>query len=64
VESGVPEPFGADPFAAYKPNGSTAAPLWIDDDAWTEEDIPQRPWVAQGYALRGAVTIVTGPPSR
>ena len=63
MDSAVPEPFGADPFTSHKPNGSGPAPLWIDDDAWTEGDLPQRPWVAQGYALRGAVTIVTGPPS-
>ena len=25
--------------------------------------IPRRPWVAPGYALRGAVTLVCGPPS-
>ena len=25
--------------------------------------IPRRPWVAPGYALRGAVTVVVGPPS-
>ncbi|MHB1302445.1 MAG: AAA family ATPase [Acidiphilium sp.] len=37
--------------------------LWIDDDDWTEADIPRRPWVAPGYALRGAVTLVAGPPS-
>ncbi len=37
--------------------------LWIDDDDWIEADIPLRPWVAQGYALRGAVTLVCGPPS-
>ncbi len=26
-------------------------------------ELPPRPWVAPGYALRGAVTIVAGPPS-
>jgi RecA-family ATPase len=40
-----------------------ATTLWIDDDDWEEADIPRRPWVAEGYALRGAVTVVTGPPS-
>lgn len=42
---------------------STDAALWVDDDEWTEETIPQRPWEAPGYALRGAVTLVAGPPS-
>lgn len=40
-----------------------ASPLWIDTDDWNEADIPRRPWVAPGYALRGAVTLVCGPPS-
>jgi hypothetical protein len=37
--------------------------LWIDDGDWAEADIPCRPWVVPGYALRGSVTLVTGPPS-
>jgi hypothetical protein len=59
-----------DAFAGYearrqggKTNGSTAPALWIGTDPWHEADIPLRPWVAPGYALRGAVTIVAGPPS-
>jgi hypothetical protein len=39
------------------------SPLWIDAADWNEADIPRRPWVAPGYALRGAVTLVCGPPS-
>jgi hypothetical protein len=38
-------------------------PVWVDDDDWREEALPRRPWVAPGYAMRGAVTIVTGAPS-
>jgi hypothetical protein len=34
---------------------------WADDDAWDEAAIPQRPWIAPGYALRRAVTAVAGP---
>ena len=58
-----------DGFAAYekrrtgKTNGSAAPALWIDTDTWQEADIPRRPWVVPGYALRGAVTVVAGPPS-
>lgn len=58
-----------DGFAAYesrrtgKTNGSAAPALWVDTDAWEEAAIPRRPWVAAGYAMRGAVTVVTGPPS-
>jgi len=36
--------------------------LWIDADEWDEAAIPTRPWVAPGYALRGAVTMLGGPP--
>lgn len=43
-----------------RPGGSA---LWIDDAAWVEAEIPRRPWVAPGFALRGAVTIIVGPPS-
>ncbi len=62
--------------AESKPNGSgqhesaatgntTAAPdpLWIDDGDWIEADLPLRPWVVPGYILRGAVTLLIGPPS-
>lgn len=35
-------------------------PLWHHDEAWDEADIPRRPWLAKGYALRGAVTLVAG----
>src|SRR5438477_12254747 len=54
---------GTDAFASYKPNGSRGAPVWIDDDAWTEAELPLRDWVAPGSALRGSVTVVAGPPS-
>jgi hypothetical protein len=37
--------------------------LWIDDDDWTEADIPCRPWVVPRYLLRGSVTVLCGPPS-
>jgi len=39
------------------------AAIWIDDEAWDEALLPERPWVVPGYALRGAVTLVVGPPS-
>lgn len=44
-------------------DSDTAPALWIDDEAWIEADLPRRRWVAAGYALRGAVTVITGPPS-
>ncbi len=33
----------------------------FDSEAWNEADIPARPWLAVGYLLRGAVTVVVGP---
>ena len=35
--------------------------LWVDDDAWREGSLPPRPWLAGGYLLRGAVTVLSGP---
>ena len=40
-----------------------AAPVWIDADEWDEAAIPARPWLARGYLMRGAVTVVSGPGS-
>lgn len=52
--------FHRDPFAA---GGQQNAAIWLDDGEWTEPDLLRRPWLAHKYALRGAVTVVTGPPS-
>lgn len=41
-----------------KPGGSV---LWHDAESWTEADITPRPWLAPGYLLRGAVTVLSGP---
>jgi hypothetical protein len=35
--------------------------IWLDDDAWDEAQIERRPWIAPGYILRGAVTVLSGP---
>jgi hypothetical protein len=40
-----------------------SAAVWIDDAGWDEAQIPHRPWIAPGYLLRGAVTLLSGPPS-
>jgi AAA domain len=37
--------------------------IWVDAEDWEEADIPPRPWIVPGYALRGAVTLIAGPPS-
>ncbi len=39
------------------------APIWLDAGAWSEGDIPRRAWIAPGYMLRGAVSVLVGPPS-
>jgi hypothetical protein len=36
------------------------ASLWVDTDDWNEADLPRRPWIVPGYALRGSVTVVSG----
>lgn len=41
----------------------TGQTIWVDDDEWDESKLPVRPWAVPGYALRGAVTLVVGPPS-
>lgn len=35
-------------------------PIWFDDDAWDPAKIPARPWIAQGFLLRGAVSLLAG----
>jgi AAA domain len=45
------------------PNSSAAPAIWLDDADFAEADIPRRPWIAPGFALRGAVTVLAGPPS-
>ena len=37
--------------------------VWIDDAGWVEADIPKRRWIVPGYLLRGAITLLAGPPS-
>jgi len=45
------------------PNATRADALTFDTDEWDEADIPPRPWIASGYLLRGAVTVVVGAPA-
>jgi hypothetical protein len=52
-----------DGFAAYDARQARSAEIWIADGAWSEAELPRRRWVAPRYALRGAVTVVAGPPS-
>jgi hypothetical protein len=41
------------------PSNSAGSVLWVDDGDWEEAHLPPRPWIAPGYALRGAVTLKT-----
>ncbi len=36
------------------------AALWAEADGWSEGDIPQRPWIARGFLMRGAITVLSG----
>ena len=53
-----PPPTSEYPDAAPPP--STKAVLWASTASWVEADIPKRPWVVQGYLMRGSVTIMSG----
>lgn len=46
-----------------KEDGIPSDPLWVDADEWAEEEIAARPWVAKGYMMRGAVSVLSGPGS-
>jgi hypothetical protein len=37
--------------------------LWSITEAWNEDAIPPRPWIAPGYLMRGSVTVISGPGS-
>jgi hypothetical protein len=41
----------------------TVAPIWTNSATWVEKDILPRPWIATGYLIRGAVTVLSGPGS-
>ena len=49
--------------SAIPSDGDQPAAVWVDDGDWIEADIPRRPWIAPGFLLRGAVTLLVGPPS-
>lgn len=34
--------------------------IWFSNEEWDEADIPRRDWLAKGYFMRGAVTLVAG----
>lgn len=59
----VVAPAGWPNSADNEPSATPREPIWIDDGGWDEAAIPRRVWVAVGYALRGCVTLLSGPPS-
>jgi AAA domain len=46
-----------------QPAVSAEPPIWVASGGWAESEIPQRPWIAPGFLLRHAVTLLSGPPS-
>jgi hypothetical protein len=40
--------------------GVAKSQLWIDNDTWDAAAIPRRPWLAPGYLMRGAVSVLSG----
>jgi hypothetical protein len=48
---------------ASKEDYAEPSVIWVDDASWDEAQIPHRPWIAPGFLLRGAVTLLCGPPS-
>ena len=61
----VPHPDSHDDYGVIEPElpVENRKTLYLITQAWTEQEIPQRPWVAPGFLLRNAVTILGGPPS-
>ena len=56
----TPDHEAAMPEAPPEDDGS---PLIVQSAGWQENAIPQRPWIATGYFMRGAVTLLAGPGS-
>lgn len=56
------------PYASWRAGGPQAEmfprgpAVWIDDAGWSEAELPRRPWIVPGYLMRGAVTVLAGPP--
>lgn len=46
-----------------EPNKHQPPPLRVTSAAWDPAEVPRRPWVAEGYLLRRAVTLIVGAPS-
>ena len=48
----------------WGPRAADVGPgITVHADAWNEADIPVRPWIARGYFLRRAVSVISGPGS-
>lgn len=56
------------PYASWRAGGPQGEifprgpAVWIDDGGWSEAELPRRPWIVPGYLMRGAVTVLAGPP--
>lgn len=49
--------FDPEPESAPNPRIS---PIWHSSEEWDEENIPRRNWLAKGYFMRGAVSLIAG----
>lgn len=59
---GQPNPVATDPMVepSISENKKALPALWKDQGEFTTSDIPKRPWVVEGYLLRGAVSVLSG----
>ena len=53
-------PFEPPPDPEPEPPADKIRPLWHSDKPWSEADIPPRAWIAHGFLLRGAVSLIAG----
>jgi hypothetical protein len=51
----------ADGGRGFTVEDAPAPAIWWETDDWDASTIPQRPWIAPGYLLRGHVTTIIGP---
>lgn len=61
MSGAVVDPWGAWDQAVRRRAEAPAAGAWISREAWSEAEIPRRPWVVPRYLMRGAVSVLAGP---
>ena len=48
--------------SGYSTVSEPTSAFWHDAGSWSEADLPRRRWIAQGYLLRGALSVLVGSP--